>query len=200
MSRSIGPLHKAAGWTDSGDHQCYVRKLKPLPLKVGQNDQQVQITQICSSRRHTAFGILELWDVHLDHLPTDNTLSLISAWFRQSSSTQLSLTMPSDLRYSPLFRSTIIPYAHRFRLLGSFPLDVDKLNSLRFDALSSLSLRFLESKYSPTGHLIMSSLWRVEVTDVIHLENSAFLQHLPQIPWEQLTSLSPKGRLDVFDI
>lgn len=183
-----------------------VSRPRPLSLSSTKKHQRLRITQICAFWRKVAFGIDDIWDVHLKELPTASTLNLISAWFRQCSSEKISFTMPNSLRMPPIEWSApmidaVIPYASRFRSLRSLILGMDQLESIPFDALTDLSIRFFKVSKGSPQRIVAPSLQTFEVTDINHhFLGSNILLHLPQVPWVQLTSVTLTGGLGFGEV
>lgn len=202
----LAPYSKLPGELIEEIVRYCVGEPRSLPLSKGQKDPRLQITQICSSWRSVAFGIDGLWNIHIERLPKRGTLNLISAWFNQCSSARLAFTMSEDLKVSssynpdPIVYTLIVPYAHRFRSLGSLIPGVGRLSSLPFDVLSELSFRFDKPYMEFPGKITAPVLRGLEVTHIRYRNRPKLLQQLPEIPWEQLTSLSLVGMLGIGDV
>jgi hypothetical protein len=96
-----------------------------LPSEKGTRDPRLQITQVCSSWRAIAFGIHELWSVHLIlSRYLGRLIHLVRAWFNQCVGPRLSLHT-SSIQTTDVVRAgsnlvikkLVIPYSNRFRSL-----------------------------------------------------------------------------------
>lgn len=169
-----------------------------LPLFNGKNDPRLPITQICSLWRRIAFRTPELWNIHLEQCPR-GLINLIAAWFRQSSSTQINLTISNKLTFSTPFREhyllkqLIIPYAHRLKSFSSRIIGASAFHSIPFDVLTTLFLQYTEPTPTPTESMVTPSLSSFHATGNLSHPGQHLILYLPRIPWEQLTSLTLNG-------
>lgn len=180
--------------------------LRLLPSSDGKNDTRLQITQICSSWRSVAFGISAFWDVYLATWPTEGTINLISAWFRQCSSTQISFQMSHFLGIPPTFNSdlllkqVLVPYAHRIKTLSFLPVEPTHLSPLPWDVLTSLSLHAADSLPAPGERIVAPFLRFLALKYSPSRGPFNLLSFFPEFPLKQLTSLYLTGIINVSHI
>lgn len=149
----------------------------------------------------------ELWNVHLEEQPKEGLINLIAAWFSQCSSTQILFTMEKwrrqrllTLTADHLLGEVIIPYAHRFKALGSVLTQRGYLYSLPFDVLTTLSIRYSPWITNPGEFMFAPLLQSVTITDVNQIATHTVPTALPHLPWAQLTSLCVEGSLTFGDV
>lgn len=171
-----------------------------LPLECGKYDPHLQMTQICTTWRNVAFSMPTLWRVRISRGPK-GSIRLVDAWFRQSSGSQLVLTMPDSrikaAQSNAVLTDIIIPHATRFRSLGPLMVTTRQWNligSLPFKSLETLYIDprlFGEGSTRPIGLLPTPALQKFHLEGISGGENK--LVRLPALPWSQLTSLCLTG-------
>lgn len=182
-------------------------ELQPLPLANSQEDPRIHYTQICSHWRSAAFDVNQLWNnVNVKRCHNKSPIMLVAAWFRQASTTQVVLKISgfpasfesSDAEY--LWKELLVPYSSRLKSFDSILMDANHFHSIPFDALTTLSLICEPRNDNPGGYMMASSLRHLRIMKIPSIFDRRLLSFIPQIPWEQLVSLSLDGWLSFDDV
>ncbi|KAF9459614.1 hypothetical protein BDZ94DRAFT_1324671 [Collybia nuda] len=175
------------------------------PSKIEMQDLRLQVTQICSSWRSVAFGTSEIWDMRRMDIKDERMVDLIASWVRQCTCTGIALTTAGRDQFSDRFlEGVVIPYAHKFKDLSCPEVPPGLWDSLRFDVLTTLNLRFTSSEMYPDDYLRAPLLRQLVLLGELRRHytpiGSTLLQCLPKVSWGRLTSVSVLGSVSFDDI
>ncbi|KAF9457704.1 hypothetical protein BDZ94DRAFT_1301712 [Collybia nuda] len=187
---------------------CLPEKFHSLPLWLGTMDFRLKITQVCMTWRRVAFSMPELWQIYLsnsDH-SYKSSISLAKAWFLQSSASNLGLKILGSWRnsifpkvnlvlfFDAIFSNLVVPFASRFKTLGSLvvnKLQWELLFTLPLDNLITLSLNFQRLGESSESRQLLT----VPSLREIQFINMPSIKILSAFPLDQLTSMTLTGSI-----
>lgn len=182
-----------------------------LPIRMGELDPRIQITQVCSAWRSAAFSSTRFANIHISGVSGySSAVLLASAWFRQASefNPQISLeasidhvlTTQQDQISFDMISQLIVPYADHFTSL-SLTLTSHGVENLlhipnhSFDRLEYLSLTIEGHQHSLRVNEETSPSTFVSSPRLRSLRLVAGLGYHwePHFPWSQLTFLHILG-------
>lgn len=179
-----------------------------FPLKRGQQNLRLQITQVCSKWRQIAFGI-PLWNLYFrSSSKHTSSIELGASWWSQCSGSLLKLITISPSKPplipeldSPLIDKLVLPFSNRLRKLhvSLSTQDLTKIVSVppgSFNNLEDVVLLLCDPGAVPWAESDSAFLFSPNLCSV-SLVLSANPWFTPNLPWGQLTQLTLVTKIPV---